>query len=259
MFPILFNFGIIKIYTIGIFFVLSFLAGSFVLWKNIKLTSFKEEEIFDGLFFSLIGAFIGSRFLYVVLNFEDFGFDILRFILVNGYPGLSIFGAFCGALITIIIYGRVKKISVLELSDYFISPLFLSLAIGKVGSFLGGVDIGTQTKFFLKVRYLGVDGLRHITAVYEALFFLIGFIISYRFMYVVRRDRVNQGTSLFFFMTWFGLAGLLFDVLKQNRMIISGISFNMAVSGILFIVGAISLVLIHRNELGKLLKRKNSS
>ena len=93
MIPVLIHFGILKIYTLGVFLVLGFLAGAFVLWKNIKLTSYKEEEIFDSLFIGILGALLGGRLLYVILNFEKFGFDILRFILINGYPGLSMFGA----------------------------------------------------------------------------------------------------------------------------------------------------------------------
>ena len=254
MFPILVNLGIFKIYTIGFFLVVSFFAGAFMLWKNIKLTSYKEEEIFDGLFFSILGALLGARLVYVAFNFQDFGFNFLRFILINGFPGLSLFGALFGAFITLLLYARLQKTSLRELSEYIVSPLFLSLALGKIGSFLGGADIGTTTKFLLNVHYSGVDGTRHIVAIYEALMFLVGFAITYRFMFIVRRDRVQQGTSLFFFMIWFGLTELILDSLKQNHLLVAGWSFNMLAAIMFVLLGAGSLLLIHRHELGRLVK-----
>src|SRR3990172_4726798 len=104
MLPVLLDLKYIKIYTFGVFLVLAFFWGSFVLWKNVRLTSQKEDGIFDALFLSVAGGLLFSRVVYVALNFEKFGFDILKFILINGYPGLSIYGALAGAFLTLYLY-----------------------------------------------------------------------------------------------------------------------------------------------------------
>lgn len=249
MIPVLIHFGILKIYTLGVFLVLGFLAGAFVLWKNIKLTSYKEEEIFDSLFIGILGALLGGRLLYVILNFEKFGFDILRFILINGYPGLSMFGALLGGFLALFIYTRPKKISILDLSEYFVSPLFLALTIGKIGSFLSGADIGTKTSFLLSVKYSGVEGMRHITALYEAALFFIGFLITYRILFTVRRDRAHAGTSLMLFILYYGLVELILDNLKQNHLYLAGLSFNSVAGAVFFIVGTIFLLTTYRGNI----------
>ncbi|PIZ68201.1 hypothetical protein COY13_01625, partial [Candidatus Roizmanbacteria bacterium CG_4_10_14_0_2_um_filter_36_35] len=61
MLPVLLDLKFIKIYTFGVFLMLGFLWASFVLWRNIRLTSHKEEEIFDGLFLSLLGGLFFGR------------------------------------------------------------------------------------------------------------------------------------------------------------------------------------------------------
>jgi phosphatidylglycerol:prolipoprotein diacylglycerol transferase len=249
MIPVLIHFGIIKIYTLGVFLLGAFLASAFVLWKNIKLTSYKEEEIFDGLFVSIIGAFLGGRLVYVALNFDKFGFSILKFILINGYPGLSLFGALAGGFLTLLLFTRPRKIHILELSEYIISPLFLALTVTKIGSFLSGSDIGTVTKFLLSVRYAGVEGLRHIVALYEAIFFFIGFLVTYRILFSVRRDRAKAGTSFILFILYFGLVELILDNLKQNHLYLAGLSFNMIAGGTLFIVGTIFLLTTYRENI----------
>ena len=83
MLPVLLDLGFIKIYTFGVFLVLAFFWGCFLLWKNFLLTSQREEDIFDGLFFSIAGGLFVSRLVHVALNFKSFGFDALKFILLN--------------------------------------------------------------------------------------------------------------------------------------------------------------------------------
>ncbi len=249
MIPVLLHFGFIKIYTLGVFLTFAFLVSSFLLWKNLKITSYKEEEIFDGLFLSMIGAFLGGRLIYVLLNFDKFGFSILKFILINGYPGISMFGALLGGFITLSLFTQLRKISFLDLSEYIISPLFLGLAISKVGSFLSGTDVGTQTKFLLSVNYVGVSGLRHITALYEAVFFMIGFLVTHRILFIVRRDRAKAGTSLILFIIYFGLVELILDNIKQNHLYLSGLSFNSIAGGTLLIIGTIFLLTTYRSNI----------
>src|SRR3989338_5725614 len=106
MLPVLLNLGLIKIYTFGVFLVLGFFWATFLLWKNIRLTSFKEEDVFDGLFISLLGALFFGRLVYVILNFKDFGFSILKFILINCYPGISLYGAVFGGLFILFLFSH---------------------------------------------------------------------------------------------------------------------------------------------------------
>ncbi|KXK10572.1 MAG: Prolipoprotein diacylglyceryl transferase [Microgenomates bacterium OLB23] len=254
MIPVLIHFGFIKIYTMGVFLVLAFLAAAFALWRNIKLTSHKEEEIFDGLFVTILGAFLGARVVHVLLNFEKFGFDIMKFILVNGYPGLSLFGALLGGFITLFLFMRSRKVSVVELSEYVVPPLFLALTIAKVGSFLSGSDIGTVTSFPLSVVYAGVEGTRHIVALYEAVFFLIGYVISYRILFAVRRAQAKPGTSLMLFVAYFGCVELIVDNLKLNHLYLAGLSFNSLAGGLFFVLGALLLLTTYRENIAQIIK-----
>ena len=135
MIPILFTVGGLKIYTFGVFLVLAFFWGLFLFWKNIRLTVYKEEEKFDSIFLSLAGSLLIGRLVYVILNFKDFGFNLLKFILINGYPGLSLYGVLIGGFLTLFLYFLIKKISFRETIDYYISPIFLALGLGKLGSF----------------------------------------------------------------------------------------------------------------------------
>lgn len=248
MLPVLLDLKVVKIYTLGVFLVLAFFWGTYWLWRNIKLTSYKEEEVFDGFFISLTGGLFMSRLVYVLLNFQDFGFNPLRFILINGYPGLSIIGGLFGAILTFFVYARFQKMKFLHIVDYLVSPLLLALAIGKVGSFFAGTDPGRQTDFILRVGYVGLDGARHIVALYEAVLLFIGFWIAYRMIFIVRREKMVQGSAFYFFLIYFSGTQILLDFMKQNHIYLAGLSFNMIISAIVFVLTTGYVLIFHRKS-----------
>jgi len=242
MLPVLLDLKFVKIYTFGVFLVLAFFWGMFFLWRNVKLISQKEEEIFDGLFVALGGGLFFARLFYVLLNFKEFGLSILKFILINGYPGLSLVGGLLGGFLSLWLFFRVKNINWLETVDYFISPLFLALCIGKIGSFFAGVDVGTETKFFLGIDYLGLAGKRHLVGLYEGLFFCLGTYLANKILMSVRREIFPRGFVFYFFCFYFSAVSLLLDKLKVNHLYFFDRSFNWFVATVVSFVFAIYFI-----------------
>lgn len=243
MLPILLDLNFVRIYTNGVFLLLAFFWGSFLLWKNFLLTANKEETIFDGLFISIAGGLLAGRLLHVILNFEDFGFNILKFILINGYPGISLYGLLIGAFFSLRWYLKSRKIDVVESFDYIIPAVFLSLGLGKLGSFLSGSEIGSKTNFFASVRYPGFEGARHLTSFYESILFLVFAFAAYKILFAIRRGKFEKGTNHYFFWLVFSCVYLIFDFFKSNKTLIFGYSFNLFVS--LVILLTIALISIY--------------
>jgi prolipoprotein diacylglyceryltransferase len=76
MLPVLLDLTVIKIYTFGVFLLFAFFWGSYFLWKNISLTSYKEEDIFDGLFIAFRRRDVYGRLFYVLSSILiKFGFE----------------------------------------------------------------------------------------------------------------------------------------------------------------------------------------
>jgi len=259
MLPILFSIGPVKIYTFGVFLVLAFFWGSFLLWKLIRLTAFKEEEVFDGLFLSLGFSLFFGRLFYVILNFSEFGFSLLKFILINGYPGLSLYGAFFGGFFGLLIFCLLKKLKFFLLIDYFIPPLFLALAFGKLGSFFSGAEVGTKTKFFLAAKFAGFDGVRHLTSFYESLLFFFGCYLAYRLLFLIRKDKLFSGFLFYFFSWFFSLTYFFVDKLKANHLYFFNLNFNLIISQIILLTTTIYFFYYFRNQIINSLKHYGSS
>lgn len=231
MLPILLDLGFFKIYTLGIFLVIAFFWALFWFWRNIKLTSFKEETMFDAVFISMLGGLFFARLTYVLLNFEDFGGSVLKFILVNGYPGLSLVGGLIGAFFTFLVFARVARLPFFEAVAYAIPSLFLALGIGKIGAFFGGSTVGSETDFLLSIQYVGHEGQRHITAIYDAIIMFIGFFVSQSLVLRYRRDKVDVGSIFSFFIIVLSIAYMCLDFIKDDPLYLFNLRFNLIVPG----------------------------
>lgn len=252
MLPVLIDLPFLKIYTFGVFLLLAFFWGAFLLWKNFLLTSYKEEDVFDHLFFGITGGLVVSRAVYVALHFNDFGLSISKFILINGYPGLSLYGFIFGFLgATYFAMGR-GKIKFLDAIDYFVPSGFIAMGFAKIGAFFSGVEIGSKTNFLLKLKYVGADGMRHLTPLYEGILFFIGALVAYKILFSIRRERFSKGTNLYFFL-WFTSAVLaLLDMLKASDVsVFNMFSFNALVSYILLLTFSSYFVYYFRSSISK--------
>ncbi|OGK37415.1 hypothetical protein A3F03_04195 [Candidatus Roizmanbacteria bacterium RIFCSPHIGHO2_12_FULL_41_11] len=249
MLPILLDLKLLKIYTFGLFALLAFFWGSYFVWKNIQLTSYKEEDVFDCLFLGLFGGLFFGRLIYVILNFSAFGFDILKFILINGYPGINIFGVLIGAFVTVYLFTKIKKIGFWELMDYLSSPLLLAMGIIKIGAFFSGVEVGTKTAFFLSVKYVGYDGYRHLTPLYQGVLFLIGSYLVFRLVFEIRKQKYFHGFAYIIFWWLTSLILVTLENLRINKAIFWGNSFDFIVSFLILLTLSIYLVYYLRNNI----------
>lgn len=188
MLPVILTLGPIKIYTFGVFLVLAFFWGTFFLWRLIRLTAYKEEEIFDGLFLSLFSAIFFSRLFYVIANFSEYGFSPLKFILINGYPGLSLNGAIFGGIVFGYLYFFFKKKDFLDLFNYFATPIFLSSGFGFLGIFFASKS--TLFSFIF------------------SLICFLGSFFSYLILMNYRKKIVNKSFNFIFFIFVISLINL---------------------------------------------------
>lgn len=249
MLPILIAIGPLKIYTMGVFVVLGFFWSFFLLWKLIKLTSFKEEDVFDIVFLGILTAFIGARLLYVILRNNLFGFNLIKIIFINGYPGLAVWGGVAGFMVGIVLLSKHKKIQWRELSDYIVPSALLFSVFISLGGLLSGSFVGSTTSFPLSVLYAGIEGKRHMIGLYSALFYAIGTFISYRYIYAVRRGETVKGSVMLFGLWYFGLSHLLLDKVKEHTLYLFGLRFDSVIGFVLFFIIGLYFVHIYRKNI----------
>ena len=174
MFPVLLKIGPISIFTYGSFIAVGFLAGIFLAIKEAKRLGEDHEKIMDLCFYILVAAILGSRLFYVATSPEMFLRNPVEILKIwNG--GLVFYGGFIAALVTGVIFLKVKNIPVWKTADIMAASVALAHFFGRIGCFFAGCCYGKHCDLPWAVTFNHPDSLAptgiplHPTQLYEAL------------------------------------------------------------------------------------------
>lgn len=235
MAPILAQIGSVFVYTYGVFLMLGFLWACFLLWKHIRISKFPEDQSFDIAFISFAGSLIVGRIVYGLLNFEEFGLSIMRYILVNGYPGISVIGMIVGWFGTMYVICARNKLRFDEYVDYSTPSVFMFVTVAAVGSFFAGTEPGIRWGWY-----------QHPLGLYRAIFGGFGLYMSIRLLFIIRKELLNKGFSAVFFVWLYSLSHVLLQPLKDARVLLTEVKGEYYVYAILLLTSSFYIVYYFR-------------
>jgi phosphatidylglycerol:prolipoprotein diacylglycerol transferase len=244
MHPIIFSIGKLTIFSYGLFVTLAFFTAITYLLNQIKKSKEKilsQDELYSLFIYIIVSGIIGARLLFVLSNPQDFVLDPMSvFKLWKG--GLTYYGGFISATVFVLAYVRIKKMSMLELGDFFAPALALGHAIGRIGCFLAGCCYGKETNVAWSVVFrdknsLAVIGVYlHPTQLYEAFGNFLIFIFLH--FYSKKNPKKGQITAAYFIsyaILRFSVEFFRGDSAKGSQYF--GLSISQVISICLFIIG----------------------
>jgi len=142
--PILFRIGSFEIGWHGIMVVLAVIVGiGFSLWFA-RGAGIKREVIYSIAPWAIIGGIVGARLIHVI--------DYLGSTYINNpvkifefWSGLSIFGAILGGTLAVVIYIRIRHLSLGHLADAVAPAVILAQVVGRIGCTINGDAWGAPT------------------------------------------------------------------------------------------------------------------
>ena len=216
MLPVLFEAGPIKIYSWGFFLALAYMAGTFILWREGRRQGYKEEKLLDLSVICLAAAIIGGRVLFVLLNwhlFQDNPISSLYF----WEGGFAYLGSLVSVLLSGILVLRLWKWPFFQIADITALSATIGLVLGRVGSFLAGLEYGTITDQPWGVRLPGIVGLRHPAALYEAATYLLIFTYLYlSYHHNLSSGYVKSGKVFFAFLLSTSMARIFLELFRAQ-------------------------------------------
>ena len=242
MFPILFKLGPITVYSYGFFMTLAYLVATFVVWREGKRQGYQPEKLLDYSLITLVAALIGARLYFAAFHFNLFQEDLFS-ILAFWEGGLSIYGALLGALLSTYILARWWKWSFFQVADFGALAGLSALVVGKIGSFLAGVDLGTPTSVPWAVEYSNILSPRHPVQLYEAVFALVLLLILKK-LYEdnLKSGRIKSGRIFLLSIFVVSLARFFFWFFRIDSPFVEGYKSEQIVS---FLVAFGSLAAIY--------------
>lgn len=142
----------------GIIIGLGILAGILIAAAEAKRTKQNSETYFDLTLYAVVFAIIGARAYYVVFSWNMYKND-LKSILNIREGGLAIYGGVIAAVITVVVFAKVKKLSAAVLFDTASLGLVAGQMIGRWGNFFNREAFGGYTDNLLAMQ-LPVSAVR---------------------------------------------------------------------------------------------------
>jgi phosphatidylglycerol---prolipoprotein diacylglyceryl transferase len=228
--PILLNlpFGV-PLYAYGLMLTTSVLVGRLLALRLAKRAGINALLADRCALWTLIGAIVGARLLFVVTNLNEFDHVFEIFAWWKG--GVVAYGGFLGGLAGAIVFCRIHRLRLLEWADCVVPSLCVGLAITRIGCFLGGCDFGRNwdgpwavrfpagspaSQYQARLRLLPTGAMEsmpvHPTQLYES---LAGVALLILVVVVLRRQRV-PGHALAAFAMGYAVLRYLIEIVRAD-------------------------------------------
>jgi len=200
MLPILFQIGGITVHTYGLFVAVGFLLGIGLALKEARRIGIPSEKVLDLSFYVILSAILGSRLLYVFINYPRYLEHPLDFFKV-WEGGLVFFGGLILSFLAGLWYIRKQRLPFWETADLMAPSIAIGQVFGRLGCFAAGCCFGQATSLPWSITFSHPESLAptgialHPTQLYEALTTLVIFFILW-FL------RNRQGFSGRIFLTY---------------------------------------------------------
>ncbi|WP_224240118.1 prolipoprotein diacylglyceryl transferase [Hyalangium gracile] len=96
----------------------------------------RREQVLDLGVWVLVGGLLGSRVLFIIVNWKDYAKNLWSIFALGG--GLVFYGGLIGAALAAYAFTRVNRMDFLRLADLAIPTVSLGQALGRLGCFASG-------------------------------------------------------------------------------------------------------------------------
>lgn len=233
-----FSFGDREVYWYAIIILLGFLAGLAVALVGSEKRGLKKDYVWDIGLIGIVSGIIGARIYYVLFDLDSFKGDWLSIFYV-WEGGLAIYGGIIAAIISTLIYCKIRKINIWNTFDVCCVGLLLGQSIGRWGNFVNCEVYGGITDSLFGMSINGAAPVQPLF-LYESLWSLAGVII----ILLLRDKKTKNGQVVCFYLFWYSLGRLMLEGMRQSEYILYLIPGKLGISQVvaaLFIVASTAM------------------
>jgi len=251
--PVFFQLGPISIYWYGVIIATGLFLGLYLATKEADRLGLKKDLIVDLIVFATPIAILFARIYYVIFEWDMYRDAPWWKLFAVWEGGIAIHGALIGAVLTAIVYAKVRKVSFWQLADIIAPSLILGQAIGRWGNFMnqeahGGPMSEAAYENFHQylpdfiMNQMCIDGvLYYPTFLYESFWNILVFIL----LLVLRKYNPLRGEVFISYVLFYSVGRFFIEGLRTDSLYFGPLRQAQLLSLVL-IIGAITFLLIRR-------------
>lgn len=249
----------------GIIIGIGMLAGLYMAQKDARRRGQDPELYLDFALYAIIFSIIGARLYYVIFDWELYKDNPIEIFNLRG-GGLAIYGGIIGAVLTLMVFTKVRKVSFFSMADTGCIGLITGQIIGRWGNFFNCEAFGGYTDSLLAMRLKmslvnpsmisqelldhrivenGVEYIQvHPTFLYESVWNLgvLAFLLWYR-----KRKKID-GEILWMYLLGYGLGRAWIEGLRTDQLLFFGTGIPVSQALSMVLVAAASAVIIWKRS-----------
>lgn len=233
-----FNLGSWSVNWYGIIIALAVVTGLLITLYIAKKKQVKSDHFYNLLFWIIIFSLVGGRLAHLLAEWNYYQADWSNLFKI-WQGGLSIFGVLLGAILVVVIYSRIKKISFWLLVDIIVVSLPLMQAIGRWGNYFNQELYGqaTDLSWGLPIRMAGEVAYYHPLFLYESILMLAVFTLLF---YLSRQGKLQLGRLTLLYFVLFAVIRFSLDFIRFDPPMWGALSIAQWVS--MFIIVLIIII-----------------
>lgn len=275
-----FSIGGFEVRFYGMIIALGFILGYVIIAKEAKRTNQDPELYLDYMLWLVIPAILGARIYYVLFSLDNYVKDgqsvkdtLLGMLNIRG-GGLAIYGGVIAGIITLIIFARKRKVSIMLMLDTCAMGLLVGQILGRWGNFFNREAFGAYTdslfamaipvEWFGGKNYLlntvnngiitqemidnvfivgGKEFIQvHPTFLYESVWNLGVLLV----IFLYRRHKKFDGEMFAMYIWGYGLGRVWIEALRTDSLMVPGINFKVSQLLAAFCVVGASVYIIYK-------------
>jgi len=219
--PIALSIGGLEIRWYGIMVVLALIAVILIASREAKRVGIAAEVIYSLAIWAVVSGLIVSRLIHII---DQWGYYMAHPRQIIAFEGLTIYGAILGALIAVIIYCWVKKLSFWRLGDIIAPGAVVGQTIGRVGCILNGCCYGLPTNLPWSVTYTSPDSYAPVgIAVHPTQFYLLIWnLIVFAVLWILRKRLKPVGSLCLLYLALYALGDFGIRFLREGEPFLFG-------------------------------------
>ena len=241
--PRSFSIGSLDIYFYGVIIAVGLMLAVVYGMRRQKQFGFRGDDILDGVLWIVPFAIVCARLYYCIFEWEHYKNDPIS-ILYIWEGGLAIYGGVIGAALGIIVYAKVKKLSLGALLDLVSLGFLIGQSIGRWGNFMNREAFGAPTESFLRMGLLnsvtGVTEYYHPTFLYESVWNAVGFVA----LHFLSKKRQYDGQIALGYVAWYGLGRAMIEGLRMDSLYIGSFRVSQLLAAVSCAAAVVVLVIM---------------
>ena len=199
----------------------------------------KFDQLLDLAVIMLPVAIICARLYYVAFSAQYYISNPSEIFNIKS-GGLAIYGGIIGGIIVICIFSKIKKLKILDITDYIAPVVAFCQSVGRWGNYINIEAYGYETNLPIKMEIVenGVTKYVHPTFLYESICTLLIFVV----LSVLSKKRKFSGEITYIYIICYSFCRFLIEGLRTDSLMFFNCRISQILSLALFIVFSIILI-----------------